>query len=285
MGEERRERLFSRLEYVKAGLEGISPFLMGIRERTRAAENSKMSAQEKRNGLQGTTRKLKRHQTKDETRSRLLPHNTEHGSILPSGQSEFPLTDSETPMIDLHLLVLGAEVGDNGFETNAMCCQCQAADYIGDAESSVSSCTAAILDHGENRERLEKENIEKEEILPREQELKAREQCAEQAQMEEAAVTQAKKASFAGKPLQKIPVGHTTLKNVNSHELRGGILYSNCGCTRRNGLQSDCGRFLCRGRPECLTYPPMCSHSVGLRYTSTVCDPPCCSEAEMDRCC
>lgn len=282
MDQDKRERLFSRLEYVRAGLEGISPFLMGDREMRRAAVNYKMSAQERRNGLQGTSRKQKRHQTKDETQSRFLPHNTEHGSRLPSGQSE-------TPVMHLPSLVPGAEVGVNGFETNARCCQCPSADYTVEAGRSVSMspCTAAILDREENMEWLERESIdeEKEEIVPREEELKAREACAAQAQMEEAAVTQAKKVSFAGKPLQKIPVGHTPLKNVNSHELRGGILYSNCGCTRRNGLQSDCGRFLCRGSPECLTNPPMCIHGVGFRYASQVCNPPCCSEPGMDRRC
>jgi hypothetical protein len=65
---------------------------------------------------------------------------------------------------------------------------------------------------------------------------------------------------------------------VKSHELKGGVLYSKCDCTRRNGLQSDCGRFLCMGRPDCLTEPPMCIPSRGLGYIShwdRVCDTPC----------
>jgi hypothetical protein len=89
--------------------------------------------------------------------------------------------------------------------------------------------------------------------------------------MKEAALMQVEKASLADKPVNandygdlyqrasKIPAGH-------SPELRGGVLYPNCHCTKRNGLQSDCGRFLCRGREECLTNPPMCIHSGGFGY-------------------
>jgi hypothetical protein len=57
--------------------------------------------------------------------------------------------------------------------------------------------------------------------------------------------------------------GHVPLKRVKSRELKGGVLYSNCACTKRNGLQSDCGRFLCMGRPECVTNPPTCLPSGG----------------------
>jgi hypothetical protein len=63
-------------------------------------------------------------------------------------------------------------------------------------------------------------------------------------------------------------VGHVPFKRVKSHELKGGVLYSKCDCTKRNGLQSDCGRFLCMGRPECVTNPPMCLPSGGLGYIS-----------------
>ncbi|EFN69692.1 hypothetical protein EAG_11822, partial [Camponotus floridanus] len=35
------------------------------------------------------------------------------------------------------------------------------------------------------------------------------------------------------------------LKKVKSIELRGGILYTDCDCYRRNGLQYDCSRTLC----------------------------------------
>lgn len=68
--------------------------------------------------------------------------------------------------------------------------------------------------------------------------------------------------------VQKVPVGHSLPNWVNSHELKGGVLYSSCDCTKRNGLQSDCGRFLCMGRQECLTNPPMCIPSEGLGYIS-----------------
>jgi hypothetical protein len=66
--------------------------------------------------------------------------------------------------------------------------------------------------------------------------------------------------------VQKIPAGHIPLNMVSNPELRGGVLYTNCDCTRRNGLQSDCGRFRCRGRKECLSNPPTCIHSRGIGY-------------------
>ncbi|XP_046663464.1 uncharacterized protein LOC124356325 [Homalodisca vitripennis] len=44
-----------------------------------------------------------------------------------------------------------------------------------------------------------------------------------------------------------------------SVELRCGVLYSGCQCTKRNGLQQDCPRSECQGRPSCLDYPaPTC---------------------------
>jgi hypothetical protein len=161
----------------------------------------------------------------------------------------------------------------------------------------------------EYREQLERERIEREreEIVRREQELKAREpyMCPGQAQMEKAALKRAKKVRFADKPLnlndrnannygelyqsvQNYPAEQMPLNKVKSHELRGGVLYSTCDCTRRNGLQDDCGKFLCQGRRECLTNPPMCVPSGGPGYISPcypVCNPPCWTEHGIDRCC
>lgn len=35
-------------------------------------------------------------------------------------------------------------------------------------------------------------------------------------------------------------------------ELRMGKVYQGCDCWRRNGLQDDCKRWDCDGRPECM---------------------------------
>lgn len=44
-----------------------------------------------------------------------------------------------------------------------------------------------------------------------------------------------------------------------SVELRCGVLYSGCQCVKRDGLQQDCPRSECQGRPACLAYPaPTC---------------------------
>uniref|UniRef100_A0A0A9WTF0 Chaperone protein DnaJ n=1 Tax=Lygus hesperus TaxID=30085 RepID=A0A0A9WTF0_LYGHE len=45
------------------------------------------------------------------------------------------------------------------------------------------------------------------------------------------------------------------LNRVPSRELIGGILVPSCDCTKRNGLQDDCRRTQCKGRPWCLTEP------------------------------
>jgi hypothetical protein len=37
-----------------------------------------------------------------------------------------------------------------------------------------------------------------------------------------------------------------------------------CYCGKRNGLQDDCRRTLCQGRPECFTDPPSCRPSQGV---------------------
>lgn len=57
------------------------------------------------------------------------------------------------------------------------------------------------------------------------------------------------------------PLG-TIVKQSKSRELRASILYVNCDCEKRNGLQDDCQRMECHGSPECLTQPPTCGPSA-----------------------
>lgn len=52
------------------------------------------------------------------------------------------------------------------------------------------------------------------------------------------------------------------VKRCKSFELRAGNLYTVCGCTKKNGLQHDCPRSECQGRPCCLCKPePTCCPS------------------------
>ena len=49
------------------------------------------------------------------------------------------------------------------------------------------------------------------------------------------------------------------LRRCKSRELRGGILYRDCECVRRNGLQDDCPRTDCNLKFTCLRMPkPIC---------------------------
>lgn len=59
-------------------------------------------------------------------------------------------------------------------------------------------------------------------------------------------------------------------QRCRSRELRGGNLITNCDCVKRNGLQYDCLRSECRGRPMCTTKPiPACCPSKYMwRYTN-----------------
>lgn len=51
----------------------------------------------------------------------------------------------------------------------------------------------------------------------------------------------------------------TPLRNSKSRELRGGMLYTDCFCLRRNGLQYDCRRSGCQSSPLCEIQPvPLC---------------------------
>uniref|UniRef100_A0A1B6DNX7 Uncharacterized protein n=1 Tax=Clastoptera arizonana TaxID=38151 RepID=A0A1B6DNX7_9HEMI len=46
------------------------------------------------------------------------------------------------------------------------------------------------------------------------------------------------------------------VRKTASQELRGGVLYIGCSCTKRNGLQDDCQRRECGGRPKCISLNP-----------------------------
>lgn len=51
-----------------------------------------------------------------------------------------------------------------------------------------------------------------------------------------------------------------SVRICKSRELRGGILYTDCYCLRRNGLQYDCRRSGCQSSPLCQTLPaPLCN--------------------------
>ncbi|KAK9512458.1 hypothetical protein O3M35_000889 [Rhynocoris fuscipes] len=53
------------------------------------------------------------------------------------------------------------------------------------------------------------------------------------------------------------------LPRYKSQELRGGKLYSGCYCWKKNGMQDDCPRWDCAGRPECRVKPlPVCPPSM-----------------------
>lgn len=54
----------------------------------------------------------------------------------------------------------------------------------------------------------------------------------------------------------------TRVKQSKSRELRASVLYVNCDCEKRDGLQDDCQRMECHGSPECLTHPPTCGPSA-----------------------
>lgn len=56
------------------------------------------------------------------------------------------------------------------------------------------------------------------------------------------------------------------LDRVPSRELVGGVLIPSCACNKRNGLQDDCRRSQCRGKPWCLSEPwPDCPPFTKIR--------------------
>jgi hypothetical protein len=147
-GNESREAL----EDIKAGLEGIAPFLMGDLDMRRAAANYTASAQGQRNELKGTRRKHKRQRGKDDSPSRCVPHSTEHDS---EPLCERVPVDPVMDVRGLPSLAPGEEVGDKGLETIAKgCCECHAGSYTGDAGRSVntSPCAEATLEREQQRE-------------------------------------------------------------------------------------------------------------------------------------
>ncbi|XP_024937373.1 uncharacterized protein LOC107275078 [Cephus cinctus] len=44
-------------------------------------------------------------------------------------------------------------------------------------------------------------------------------------------------------------------RNMKYPEMRGGVLYTRCGCIHRDGLQDSCPLSECQGQPECLVKP------------------------------
>lgn len=62
----------------------------------------------------------------------------------------------------------------------------------------------------------------------------------------------------------------SNLMKCKSRELRAGILYTTCGCCRRNGLQYDCPRSECQGRKICITkpFPKCCPSHYGNRFAN-----------------
>jgi hypothetical protein len=168
----------------------------------------------------------------------------------------------------------------------------------------LSPCAAALLERErqererrrqERKERKERERMarEKKEIERREQDLKRREPylCPGQAYKEKAAIKEAKKAhselekqrerekATPKSPITPSPkIGPAPETSYKDQELRGGVFHNGCDCSKRNGLQDDCQRIECQGRPECLTDPPMCIPGGGIGYISPclpVCNPPC----------
>lgn len=55
-----------------------------------------------------------------------------------------------------------------------------------------------------------------------------------------------------------------------SRELRGGVFHMNCECVKRNGLQYDCPRTECQGRPKCMRQPfaRCCPAKYGSRFAN-----------------
>ncbi|KAJ8673029.1 hypothetical protein QAD02_004290 [Eretmocerus hayati] len=68
------------------------------------------------------------------------------------------------------------------------------------------------------------------------------------------------------------PQGHGNgLQRVNSRELRGSVLYTDCECNRRNGLQHDCPRHQCAGTRQCCAVEPWPDCELGRYYREKWC--------------
>lgn len=59
-------------------------------------------------------------------------------------------------------------------------------------------------------------------------------------------------------------------QRCKSRELKGSVLITQCECIKRNGLQLDCPRTECHGRPCCTTkpWPSCCPSKYMWRYTN-----------------
>ena len=59
-------------------------------------------------------------------------------------------------------------------------------------------------------------------------------------------------------------------QRCKSRELKGSVLITQCECVKRNGLQLDCPRSECHGRPMCTTKPwaACCPSNYMWRYTN-----------------
>lgn len=59
-------------------------------------------------------------------------------------------------------------------------------------------------------------------------------------------------------------------QRCKSRELKGSVLITQCECVKRNGLQLDCPRTECHGRPCCTTkpWPSCCPSKYMWRYTN-----------------
>lgn len=90
------------------------------------------------------------------------------------------------------------------------------------------------------------------------------------------------------------------LQRCPSRELKGSVLLTSCECVKRNGLQLDCPRSECHGRPLCSTnpIPSCCPSKYTWRYTNVTmgkptftapkpqrCQPQCCDPCCFDPCC
>ncbi|XP_024085004.1 uncharacterized protein LOC112127787 [Cimex lectularius] len=58
--------------------------------------------------------------------------------------------------------------------------------------------------------------------------------------------------------LEYVQAGGTYMNRAPPNELRAGYLIHGCDCVKHNGLQDQCQRLECGGRPQCLTDPPSC---------------------------
>lgn len=80
--------------------------------------------------------------------------------------------------------------------------------------------------------------------------------------------------------------GTLPLQIVKSRELRGGVLYTDCQCLRRNGLQLDCRRTGCQNEAPCEALPgPLCEPArvAGIKHCSNPHAEPLCVIAQMRR--